>query len=140
MIVDRPDTGERVLATTPLPVAFARGSAALEELVDDRDVRVVLYVNQVESNFRMLRFADPVHVQIGHGESDKAPSVSNQHKAYDLVFVGGPAGQERLGSGTGIRCRRTVPIGRPQLDHDYPALRTGLATSGCGCGTRRRGR
>ena len=38
VIVDRPDTGERVLATTPLPVAFARGSAALEELVDDRDV------------------------------------------------------------------------------------------------------
>lgn len=122
VIVDRPDTGERVLGATPLPVAFARGSAALEELVDERDVRVVLYVNQVESNFRMLRFADPVHIQIGHGESDKAPSVSNQHKAYDLVFVGGPAGQERLGSGLrGFDAgQRTVPIGRPQLDHDYP--------------------
>ena len=77
-------------------MAFAQGSAALEELVAERDVRVVLYLNQVEPNFRMLRFAAPVHVQIGHGESDKGSSVSNQHKAYDLTFVGGDAGRDRL--------------------------------------------
>jgi hypothetical protein len=121
VIVDRPDTGELVLRTSTLPVAFARGSAALETLVADRDVRVVLYCNQVEPNFRMLRFAAPVHVQIGHGESDKASSTSNQHKAYDLVFVGGDAGRDRLGAA--LRgfdaATRTVPIGRPQLDHDY---------------------
>ena len=44
----------------------------------------------------MLRFASPVHIQIGHGESDKGGSVSNQHKAYDLTFVGGDAGRDRL--------------------------------------------
>ncbi len=122
VVVDRPDTGEAVLATTDLPVAFARGSAALEELVAERDVRVVCYLNQVESNFRMLRFAAPVHVQLGHGESDKASSVSNQHKAYDLTFVGGPAGAERLGAALrGFDPDvRTVQVGRPQLDHVYP--------------------
>jgi hypothetical protein len=122
VVVDRPDTGEAILARTDLPVAFARGSAALEQLVDERDVRVVLYVNQVEPNFRMLRFAAPVHVQLGHGESDKASSVSNQHKAYDLTFVGGEAGADRLGAA--LRgfdpATRTVQIGRPQLDHAYP--------------------
>jgi len=121
VIVDRPDTGELVRRTSTLPVAFARGSAALEVLVRELDVRVVLYCNQVEPNFRMLRFAAPVHVQIGHGESDKASSTSNQHKAYDLVFVGGDAARDRLGSA--LRgfdaATRTVPIGRPQLDHDY---------------------
>lgn len=121
VVVDRPDTGEAVLAQTDLPVAFARGSAALERLVAERDVRVVLYVNQVEPNFRMLRFAAPVHVQLGHGESDKASSVSNQHKAYDLTFVGGNAGADRLGAA--LRgfdpSARTVQIGRPQLDHAY---------------------
>ena len=65
-------------------------------LVAERDVRVVLYLNQIEANFRMLRFASPVHIQIGHGESDKGGSVSNQHKAYDLTFVGGDAGRDRL--------------------------------------------
>jgi hypothetical protein len=122
VVVDRPDTGELVLRTTGLPVTLARGSAALEELVRVHDVRVVLYCNQVEPNFRMLRFAAPVHVQIGHGESDKASSVSNQHKAYDLVFVAGEVASRRLGDA--LRGfdpdSRTVSIGRPQLDHRYP--------------------
>jgi hypothetical protein len=122
VIVDRPDTGDLVLRTSSLPVAFARGSAALEELVADRDVRVVLYLNQVEANFRMLRFAGPVHIQIGHGESDKGGSVSNQHKAYDLTFVGGDAGRDRLGQTLrGFDAtERTLAVGRPQLDHSYP--------------------
>ena len=122
VVVERPDTGEAVLRGSTLPVVFARGSRALEDLVVGRDVRVVLYLNQLEPNFKMLRFPGPVHVQIGHGESDKVSSISNQHKAYDLTFVGGPAGADRLGlalrgfdPGT-----RTVQVGRPQLDHAYP--------------------
>lgn len=121
VVVDQPDTGRALLARTTLPVTFVQGSGALERLVAERDVRVVLYVNQVERNFRMLRFAAPVHVQLGHGESDKAYSVSNQHKAYDLTFVGGPAGRDRLGAA--LRgfdaAARTVGVGRPQLDHAY---------------------
>jgi CDP-Glycerol:Poly(glycerophosphate) glycerophosphotransferase len=122
VIVDRPDTGDLVLRSSDLPVAFARGSRALEDLVADRDVRVVLYLNQIEANFRMLRFASPVHIQIGHGESDKGGSVSNQHKAYDLTFVGGDAGRDRLAQALrGFDAsERTLAIGRPQLDHTYP--------------------
>jgi hypothetical protein len=122
VVVDQPDTGAALVERSTLPVAFAQGSGALERLVDERDVRVVLYVNQVERNFRMLRFTAPVHVQLGHGESDKAYSVSNQHKAYDLTFVGGRAGRDRLGAALrGFDAdARTVQVGRPQLDHDYP--------------------
>jgi CDP-Glycerol:Poly(glycerophosphate) glycerophosphotransferase len=122
VIVDRPDTGDLVLRTSSLPVAFARGSAALERLVGERDVRVVLYLNQLEANFRMLRFPGPVHIQIGHGESDKGSSISNQHKAYDLVFVGGDAGRDRLGEALrGFDAtERTLLVGRPQLDYSYP--------------------
>lgn len=122
VVVDRPDTGKLVLALSTLPVAFARGSAALEQLVAVYDVRVVLYLNQVEPNFRMLRFNAPVHVQIGHGESDKAGSASHQHQAYDLTFVGGQAGRDRLAHairGFDPECR-TRTVGRPQLDHDHP--------------------
>jgi len=122
VIVDRPDTGDLVLRASSLPVAFARASGELEHLVADRDIRVVLYLNQIESNFRMLRFASPVHIQIGHGESDKGGSVSNQHKAYDLTFVGGDAGRERLTQA--LRGfdgdQRTLEVGRPQLDYSYP--------------------
>ena len=96
-------------------------AGALERLVERAPTSAsVLYVNQVERNFRMLRFAEPVHVQLGHGESDKAGSVSNQHKAYDLTFVGGPAGRDRLGAALrGFDADvRTVQVGRPQLDHE----------------------
>jgi hypothetical protein len=122
VIVDRPDTGDLVLETSSLPLAFARGSRALEELVTDRDVRVVLYLNQIEANFRMLRFRSPVHIQIGHGESDKGGSISNQHKAYDLTFVGGDAGRDRLDRALrGFDAtERTLAVGRPQLDYSYP--------------------
>jgi hypothetical protein len=122
VIVDRPDTGDLVLQTSSLPLAFARGSRALEELVADRDVRVVLYLNQIEANFRMLRFPGPVHIQIGHGESDKGGSISNQHKAYDLTFVGGDAGRDRLDRALrGFDAtERTLAVGRPQLDYNYP--------------------
>lgn len=122
VIIDRPDTGDLVLRSSALPVTFARGSAALERLVAEQDVRVVLYLNQLEANFRMLRFASPVHVQIGHGESDKDSSISNQHKAYDLVFVGGDAGRDRLGQALrGFDAiERTLLVGRPQLDYSYP--------------------
>jgi hypothetical protein len=122
VIVDRPDTGDLVLQTSSLPLAFARGSRALEELVTDRDVRVVLYLNQIEANFRMLRFPSPVHIQIGHGESDKGGSISNQHKAYDLTFVGGDAGRDRLDRALrGFDAtERTLAVGRPQLDYSYP--------------------
>lgn len=132
VVVDRPDTGRAVLRSTSLPVAYARGSAALERLVAERDVRLVLYLNQVEANFRMLRFPGPLHIQIGHGESDKDGSVSNQHKAYDLTFVAGAAGRDRLGAA--LRDfdadRRTVPVGRPQLDYDYPGAPDWPAGSG----------
>lgn len=122
VVVDQPDTGREVLRRSTLPVVLAQGSGALERLAGEHDVRVVLYVNQVERNFRMLRFPAPVHVQLGHGESDKAYSVSNQHKAYDLTFVGGRAGRDRLGAALrGFDAdRRTVGVGRPQLDHAYP--------------------
>jgi hypothetical protein len=132
VIVDRPDTGDLVLGTSSLPVAFARGSAPLERLVAERDVRVVLYLNQLEANFRMLRFASPVHIQIGHGESDKDSSISNQHKAYDLVFVGGDAGRDRLGQALrGFDANeRTLLVGRPQLDYTYQGAPSWARDSG----------
>ncbi|MGH1562429.1 CDP-glycerol glycerophosphotransferase family protein [Mumia sp. DW29H23] len=121
VVVSRPDTGRRVLEETSLPVFFAPGSSYLEDLVDRGAVKVVLYVNHLPLNFRMLRFARPVHVHLGHGESDKDSSVTNQNKAYDRVLVAGPAARERIagalrGFDDAIHVRE---VGRPQLDLDY---------------------
>ncbi len=122
VIVARPDTGRRVLAETSLPVWFAPGSSYLEELVAHGSLRVVTYVNHLPLNFRMLRFASPVHVHLGHGESDKDSSVTNQNKAYDRVLVAGPAARSRIARA--LRefddAAHVREVGRPQLDLDYP--------------------
>lgn len=121
VVVSRPDTGKRVAQRTSLPVAFAPGSAHLESLVRRGNLRVVLYLNHLDLNFRMLRFADPVHVHVGHGESDKDSSISNQKKAYDLVLVAGRAAQDRIAArlrGFDVH-ERTRTVGRPQLDQHY---------------------
>lgn len=122
VIVSRPDTGRLLRRTTSLPLVFAPGSAHLERYVDRGRLRVVLYVNHLDLNFRMLRFPTPVHVHLGHGESDKDSSATNQNKAYDLVLVAGRAARERMSRrlrGFDIEAH-VREIGRPQLDLDYP--------------------
>ena len=123
VIVDRPDTGRAGARIQHAPGGVRPGQRRRwRSWSPSAKIRVVLYLNQVEPNFRMLRFAEPVHIQIGHGESDKGCSVSNQHKAYDLTFVGGEAGRDRLRTRIARLRRRPAnrQIGRPQLDHDYP--------------------
>ncbi|MGY1594144.1 CDP-glycerol glycerophosphotransferase family protein [Geodermatophilus sp. SYSU D00708] len=74
-----------VARTTTLDGLLRRGRAAL-----------ALYVSHHPRNFQLLRFPDLAHVYLGHGESDKAVSVSNQLKAYDRAFVAGQAAVDRV--------------------------------------------
>lgn len=119
VVCTRADGARAVMAATSLPVRLAKGAPDLERLVREDDVRGVLYVNHLERNFRMLRFARPVHIYLGHGESDKDSSISNQNKAYDYSFVAGQAGRDRLARALrGYDAETRAPtVGRPQLDH-----------------------
>lgn len=122
IMATRADAAAALLELTDLPVALVRGSADLERVVREHDVRVVFYVNHRERNFRMLRFAGPVHVYLGHGESDKDSSYSNQNKAYDRVFVAGSVARDRLQAHLrGFDVEERAPmVGRPQLDVPSP--------------------
>lgn len=90
----------------------------MDDLLARSDVRVALYVNHSPRNFENLRFTSLTHVYLGHGESDKGVSASNQVKAYDFCFVAGRAAVERLVAhvpryDAEARC---VIVGQPQLD------------------------
>jgi hypothetical protein len=87
IIVSDPSTWERVRSETSVPVTFASGAPQLARVLQAQDVQLVLYPNHNALNFRVLRFARPVHVFIGHGDSGKESSVSRQLKAYDRTFV-----------------------------------------------------
>lgn len=107
-----------LLEHCPLPVLYAQDIADVERWLNRQDIRAVFYVNQNNKNFPMLRFREPAHVFLSHGESDKDYMASNQLKAYDYTFIAGPAARERL------RRRlidydvdaRTFEVGRPQTD------------------------
>ena len=90
----------------------------LDDLLSRSEVAVVLYVNHSSRNFECLRFTEVVHVYLGHGDSDKGVSASNQVKAYDYCFVAGEVAVARIAAhvrrfDAALRCLR---IGQPQLD------------------------
>ena len=105
-----------------LPVICAGRVATLDDLVSRSDVALALYVNHNIRNLHPLRFASMLHAYLGHGESDKIASASNQVKAYDFVLLAGPAARDRLARAL---LRYDVDahvrlVGRPQLDGDHP--------------------
>ncbi|MDJ0323112.1 hypothetical protein QMG61_04960 [Cryobacterium sp. PH31-AA6] len=108
-----------LMEEAPVPVAYVRKVADLERLLDEQDIRIVLYVNQNPRNFQMMRYGRRWHVFINHGESDKMYMVTNQIKAYDYAFVAGDAALARLDKVLWDYDfdKRALKIGRPQADH-----------------------
>ncbi|MGP5256870.1 CDP-glycerol glycerophosphotransferase family protein [Glutamicibacter ardleyensis] len=107
----------------PLPVHLAPTIGDVEALINSQRIDVVFYVNQNIKNFQMIRFNEPNHVFICHGESEKAYMWSNQLKSYDYVFGAGQAARDRLAKN--LRnydaAERTKLVGRPQIDATYLA-------------------
>lgn len=94
----------------------------LDEILALSDVKLALYVNHDPINFECLRFTSLVHVYLGHGDSDKGVSVSNQVKAYDFCFLAGQAALDRTSVGVMLYDAQacSVLIGQPQLDAPAP--------------------
>jgi hypothetical protein len=100
--------------TTVRVVTFAR-YGALDGVIGRSDVALALYVGHASANFECLRFASLLHAYIGHGDSDKGVSASNQLKAYDAVFAPGQAAIDRITARL-MRfdaARRCVIVGQP---------------------------
>lgn len=120
----RPETAKQISQETTLPVYLTPSFTDLSEVADVIDPKVILYVNQNYSNFRILAHTRAKHAFICHGESDKIYMASNWVKAFDYFFVAGDASRARLAHH--VRNydveQRTIPIGRPQIDvvHEAP--------------------
>ena len=108
-----------LLDESPLPVAYVRRVADLEQVIHEQDLHVVFYVNQNAKNFQMMRYGRRWHVFINHGESDKMYMTTNQFKAYDYALIAGDAARTRLEKVLWDYDfdKRAIPIGRPQADH-----------------------
>jgi ketosteroid isomerase-like protein len=111
---------------TSLTVRCAARTTTLDGLLRRGRAALALYVSHHPRNFQLLRFPDLAHVYLGHGESDKAVSVSNQLKAYDRAFVAGQAAVDRVAEQLlwFDASSRLQVVGRPQL----PAVRERAGT------------
>ncbi|HEV7193341.1 MAG TPA: CDP-glycerol glycerophosphotransferase family protein [Jatrophihabitantaceae bacterium] len=111
-------TAATIRRESRLPVICAGRVATLEDLVSHSDVALALYVNHNVRNLHPLRFATMLHAYLGHGESDKIASASNQVKAYDFVLLAGETARDRLARAL-MRYdvdKHVRLVGRPQLD------------------------
>ncbi len=108
-----------LLDESPVPVVHARKVSHLDALVNNQEIKIVLYVNQNAKNFQMFRYGRMLHVFINHGESDKMYMTTNQFKAYDYSLVAGEAARSRLNAKLWNYdvAQRTLMIGRPQADY-----------------------
>ncbi len=104
------------LPATSLPVLCVPGSVDLMAL-DLSSAHVGLFAANVGNSLHVLRLPHLMTVFIGHGDSDKSASSSPFAKAYDEIWVAGPAGRERYRRAqVGVRDEDIVEVGRPQLD------------------------
>lgn len=109
----------RTLGPTRLPVLCVEHGGPLMGLRLP-SLRLALYPSHAVGNLHLLRRRGVVHTFIGHGDSDKPVSSNPFLKAYDQIWVSGPAGRERMrDADIGIHDPddpRLAEIGRPQIE------------------------
>lgn len=111
-------TAAVVRAETSLDCITLARYGQLDEILGRSDVKLALYINHDPINFECLRFTSLVHIYLGHGDSDKGVSISNQVKAYDFCFLAGQGALERTADNVMLydAAESSVLIGQPQLD------------------------
>ncbi|MGN6444907.1 CDP-glycerol glycerophosphotransferase family protein [Amnibacterium sp.] len=111
---------------TRVPVVTFARYGALDGVIGRSDVALALYVGHASANFECLRFASLLHAYIGHGDSDKGVSASNQLKAYDAVLAPGQAAIDRIVARL-MRFdaeRRCIVVGQPTTLSAPPLTRS----------------
>lgn len=115
VVLRNPGTFEEIAALTDRPLLVRRDPADLDVVVAE-SLTAAFYVNNAARNSHFVRFAGLQHVQLGHGESDKAPSYSPVHRMYTRTFVSGPAAVDRFAEhGVDLPAGSLEVVGRPQV-------------------------
>lgn len=93
------------------------------DLIDCSTLKTIYYVNNGIKNSQMVKKHQYTHVQLLHGDSDKAPSYNPVTNIFDKIFVAGQLGIDRYKNhGVIINREKFEIVGRPQLDDIKVAL------------------
>ncbi|NJP51561.1 hypothetical protein HCJ93_16170 [Streptomyces sp. SBST2-5] len=108
------------IAATDIPIVCLPKVATLMRL-EHSTLRVLIHPSNSGKTSQVLRIPTIKHTFVNHGESDKLSSCNPYAKAYDEVWVAGPAARERYAlADVGVEDKDVVEIGRPQLDAVRP--------------------
>ncbi len=121
IIVRSEENFRELQATTNHPLLLRVNLEDLDAVIVP-SVRAALYVNNAIRNAHLVRYEALKHIQLNHGESDKAPSYNPAFRMYDLNFVAGQAAIDRFADhGIDTRDGMFRIVGRPQVEAIAPA-------------------
>ncbi|MFF4564653.1 hypothetical protein [Streptomyces sp. NPDC001435] len=110
----------RKISSTDIPIVCLPKVADLMRL-EHSTLKMLIHPSNSGKTSQVLRIPTIKHAFVNHGESDKLSSCNPYAKAYDEVWVAGPAARERYAlANVGVDDRDVVEIGRPQLDAIAP--------------------
>ncbi len=116
VVLREPEFLPTVAAATTAPVVYCPTLRAMDEALAP-SVRVAFYVNHGAKNSHCVRYTQLTHVQLHHGDSDKAPSANPVSGIFDRIFVAGQAAIDRYArAGVHIPAEKFVVVGRPQVE------------------------
>ncbi len=105
-----------VRGLTSAPVVLRPHLEQLDEVVTD-SMSVAFYVNTAVRNCHLVRFTSMTHIQLNHGDSDKAPSFNPVFRMFDKDFVAGQAAIDRFAAnGVRVPAELFEIVGRPQVE------------------------
>ncbi|MBW1601073.1 hypothetical protein JJV70_02935 [Streptomyces sp. JJ66] len=109
------------IEATDVPIVCIPKVAHLMTL-EHSSLKVMIHPANSGKTSQVLRIPTIKHTFVNHGESDKLSSCNPYAKAYDEVWVAGPAARERYQlADIGVDDRDVVEVGRPQLAPVQPA-------------------
>jgi hypothetical protein len=116
VVLREPEFLAPIGAATTAPVVYCPTLRTLDEALVP-SLRAAFYVNHGAKNSHCIRFTQLTHVQLHHGDSDKAPSANPVSGIFDRIFVAGPAAIDRYArAGVRIPAEKFVVVGRPQVE------------------------
>ncbi|UZJ31396.1 hypothetical protein [Streptomyces endophytica] len=108
------------IEATDIPIVCIPKVANLMRL-EHSTLKVLLHPANSGKTSQILRIPSIKHAFINHGESDKLSSCNPYAKAYDEVWVAGPAARDRYQlADIGVEDKDVVEVGRPQLSPIRP--------------------
>lgn len=109
-------TFAKISAMTDAPVIVRTSMRQLDDVVVP-SVTTAFYVNNGALNAHLVRYPQITHVQLLHGDSDKATSFNPITAMFDKIFVAGQAGIDRYAdNGIDIPAHKFEIVGRPQVE------------------------